>query len=173
MDIVGELFVKDSSYGANTRPGGYFKNILKSIAMAFAVTFIILVIAAIFLCFLDFPEKYTLPSVIIATVLGVLSGSYRSARQNEDRRMISAILTAIIYMILAYIIGCLVQGKVMISSNTALFAAIVLLTGGIASILAGRTGKSQNRFKGGSNLLSEKFKKGGLKSYKFGKNNNH
>ena len=161
--------MKDSSYGANTHPGGYFKNTLKSVAIAFAVTFIILVIAALLLCFLDFPEKYTLPSVIAATVLGVFAGSYRSARKNEDRRLVSALLTALIYVILAYVIGCLVQGKVMIGSNTALFAAIVLLTGGIGSILAGRAGKSQNKFKGGSNLLSDRFKKGGAKSYKFGK----
>lgn len=164
--------MNDGAYDANKFSGGYFKGILKSVAIAFIVTFIILITAALLLCFTDFPERYTLPSAIAATVLGVFSGSYNAARKNESNSMVSALLTALLYAILAFIIGCVVQGKVMVSSNTALFAAIALVTGGIASILAGKAGKSKGKYKGGSNYITDKFRKDKVKSYKLGKGGN-
>lgn len=162
--------MNDGAYGAKAQPGGSFKSILKSVAIAFIVTFIILIIAALLLCFLDFPEKYTLPVVIAATILGVLSGSYRSARRNEDKPLISALLTAVVYVIIAYIISCIIVGKIAISSNTALFAAIALVTGAAAAILAGRAGKQKGKYKGTPNILSDRFKKSG--TFKFGKGGN-
>jgi len=165
---MGELFVKDGSYTSNSNTGDYFKSLLKCDAVSFILTFAILVIAALLLCFTDFPEKYTLPSAIAATVLGVLAGSYKAARRNQDRRILSALILAVIYAIMAYFIGCLVQGKIMISSNTALFAAIVLITAAIGGILAGRTKKPTSKYKGGSGMLPQRFKKGST-GYKLGK----
>lgn len=161
------MVVKDGAYNSSTSTKDYLKSLLKSVAVSFILTFVILVVTALLLCFTDFPEKYTLPSAIAATVLGVLAGSYGAARRNQDRRILSALLMAVIYSVMAYLIGCLIQGKFMISSNTALFTAIVLITAAIGGILAGRSGKPKNKYKGGSNLLSDRFKKTG--SYKFGK----
>lgn len=60
---------------------GYFTGILKSVAISLTVTFIILIITALFLCFTDFPEIYTFPSAIAATVLGVFAGSSLAAKR--------------------------------------------------------------------------------------------
>jgi hypothetical protein len=165
---MGELFVKDGAYSSNTDARQYLNSLVKSVAVAFILTFVILVIAALLLCFTDFPEKYTLASAIAATVLGVLAGSYKVARRNPDRRIISALLLALAYAVLAYLIGCLIKGKIMIGSNTAIFTAIVIITAAIGGILAGRAGKPTSKYKGGSGVLPNKFKKGGS-GYKLGK----
>ncbi|HOQ76397.1 MAG TPA: TIGR04086 family membrane protein [Thermoclostridium sp.] len=151
--------MKDGSYSSGSSARQFLKNLLKCVAVSLILTFVILVIAAILLCFTDFPEKYTLPSAIAATVLGVLAGSYKFAGWNPDKRIISALILALIYAVLAYIVGCLVQGKVMISGNTALFTAIVLATGAIGGILAGRPAKPAGKYKGGSGILPNRFKK--------------
>lgn len=163
--------MKDGAYNSSSSIGGYLKSLLKSVAISFILTFIILLVAALLLCFTDFPEKYTLPSAIASTILGVLAGSYGAARKNQDKRVVSALILAVIYVIIAYLIGCLVQGKFMISSNTALFALIVVVTAVIGGILAGRSGKPRNKYMGGSNILADRLKKGGARSYKFGKGN--
>lgn len=160
--------MKDGAYNANAGVKDYVKSLIKSVAVSFILTFVILVIAALLLCFTDFPEKYTLPSAIAATVLGVLAGSYGAARKNPDRRILSALILGLFYSVLAYFIGCVIQGKLMISSNTALFTAIVLATAAIGGILAGRTGKTKNKYKGGSNIFTDRFKKNAV-GYKFGK----
>lgn len=167
---MGERKVDSGGFGANKTPEGSFKNILKSVAVSLIVTFLILIIAALILCFTDFPEKYTFPSAIAATVIGVLAGSYGAARRNEANRMLAALTVAFIYAVLAYIIGCVIQGKFALSTNTALFTVITLATGAIASILAGRAGKTPKKYKGGSNYFTDKFRKNSTKSYKFGKN---
>jgi len=166
---MGEWFVKDGAYNANASIRDYLKSLIKSVAVSFILTFVILVIAALLLCFTDFPEKYTLPSAIAATVLGVLAGSYGAARKNQDRRILSALILGLFYSILAYLIGCLIQGKLMISSNTGLFTAIVMATAAIGGILAGRPVKPKSKYKGGSNIFSDRFKKSATSSYKFGK----
>ena len=158
--------MKDGTYIAGAGAKQFFKSLLKCVALSFILTFVILVIAAVLLCFADFPEKYTLPSAIAATVLGVLAGSFRYAGKNPDRRIISALALAMIYAVLAYLIGCLIQGKIMISGNTALFTAIVLATGAVGGILSGRTGRPAGKFKGGSGILPRRFKKS---VYKLGK----
>lgn len=160
--------MKDGAYSTNASTRDYLKSLLKSVAVSFILTFAILVIAALLLCFTDFPEKYTLPSAIAATILGVLAGSYQAAGRNQDKRILSALILAVIYAIIAYIVGCLIQGKFMISGNTALFTAIVLATAAIGGILAGRTSKPKSKYKGGSNILTDRLKKSGS-SYKFGK----
>lgn len=160
--------MKDGSYHANTGVKDYLKSLIKSVAVSFILTFVILVIAALLLCFTDFPEKYTMPSAIAATVLGVLAGSYNAARKNQDKRILSALMLGLVYSLLAYLIGCLIQGKLMISNNTALFTAIVLATAAIGGILAGRTGKTKSKYKGGSNIFMDRFKKN-TAGYKFGK----
>lgn len=165
---MGELFVKDGAYGSAGSVKQYLIDLLKSVAIAFILTFAILVVAALFLCFTDFPEKYTLPSAIAATVLGVLAGSYRAARKNQDKRISSALMLAVAYILLAYLIGCLIQGKFMISSNTGIFAAIVIITAAIGGILAGRTGKGAGKYRGGSGIMPNRFKRGGT-GYKLGK----
>lgn len=170
-DILGEQIVINEGY-TNKAMGGSFKNILKSVALAMIVTFIVLILAALMLCFTDFPEKYTFPSAIAATVLGVLAGSYSAARKSEGNSMVSALAVALIYSLLAYITGCVIQGKFMISGNTALFTAITLLTGAIASILANRAAKTPTKYSGGSNYLSDKFKKSSTKGFKLGKSGN-
>ncbi|NLW02775.1 MAG: TIGR04086 family membrane protein [Clostridiaceae bacterium] len=158
--------MKDGSYNSGSNARQFLKSLLRCVAVSFILTFVILVIAAVLLCFTDFPEKYTLPSAIAATVLGVLAGSSKFAGRNPEKRIISALILAVIYAVLAYLTGCLIQGKVMISGNTALFTAIVLVTGAIGGILAGRAGKPAGKYKGGSGMLSRRFKKGG---YKLGK----
>lgn len=172
LDILGEQKVDNGGYGANKASGGSFKNILQSVAVSMIVTFIVLILAALLLCFTDFPEKYTFPSAIAATVLGVLAGSYRASRKSENNGMLASLTVAFIYALLAYIIGCLIQGNVMISGNTALFTAVALITGAIGSILASRAAKSPRKYSGGTNSLADKFRKTGTKNYKLGKSGN-
>ncbi|MCX7773571.1 MAG: TIGR04086 family membrane protein [Clostridia bacterium] len=156
----------------NFRPSqtshGYLMDIIKSVAVALIITFVILLAASLLLCFTDFPEKYTLPSAIAGTVLGVFFGSTMAAKKNPLKHIVSGILTAFVYAVIAFIIGCILQGKVSFTMNTALFGVIALLTGAIASILANRQ-KSTRKFGKGTSSLADRFKRGSTKSYNLGK----
>lgn len=144
---------------------GYLKGILKAVAVSLMVTFIILLLAALLLCFTDFPEMYTLPSAIAATVLGVFLGSTMAAKNNPGNSLVSSLLTAFIYAVLSYIIGCILEGRVSFSSNTALFGVIALITGAIANILANRSPKN---YKSSSPKFMDKLnKRGSSKGYRF------
>ncbi len=136
----------------------YLMDLLKTVAIALMVTFIILLLAALLLCFTDFPEQYTLPSAIAATILGVFAGSTMAAKKNPDRSLVSSLSTAFTYSLIAYIVGCILQGKIVFTLNTALFMAIALMTGAIASILANRK-KSTHKYGTGTSNLADRFKK--------------
>ena len=159
----------DKTRPVNKGSTNYFMNLLKSVAVSLLVTFIILLAAALLLCFTDFPEKYTLPSAIAATLLGVFAGSTMAAKNNPSKGLVSSLLSAFLYAILAYIIGCILQGKVTFTMNTALFGVIALIVGAIANILATRQ-KSPKKYNTGSSGMADRFKKKGTsKSYSFGK----
>lgn len=145
---------------------GFLFNILKSTAAALAATFAILVIAALLLCFTDFPEMYTLPSAIAATILGVFAGGNMAARKNPENSLASSLLTALIYSVITYIIGSILDGRITFTWNTVLFGAISLITGAISSILSKRTGRS-GTYKKSSGLIDRLNKKSINKGYRF------
>lgn len=146
---------------------GLLKSIIKSVAAALAVTFIILLIAALLLCFTDFPEMYTLPSAIAATILGVFAGSTMAAKNNPDNSLVSSLITAFIYSLLSFIIGSILEGRVSFTLNTALFGAIALITGAIASILASRSKNTKAYNKNSSGMFDKLKKKSTPKGYRF------
>lgn len=149
-----------------TISSGFLLSILKSVAAALAVTLIILVIAALLLCFTDFPEMYTLPSAIAATILGAFAGGTMAARRNPDNSLASSLLTAFIYSLVTYIIGSILDGRITFTWNTVLFGAIALITGAIASIISKRTGRSK-AYKKSSGIV-DRFNKSSLnKNYRF------
>lgn len=146
---------------------GFFKTILKSVLAALTVTLIILLVAALLLCFADFPEKYAMPSAIAATILGVFAGSTMAARKNPEKSLSSSLLTAFIYSLISYIIGSIIDGRVSFSLNTVLFTAAALITGAIANILAKRS-KSPKTYNKSSSGMFDKFNKSSLnKGYRF------
>lgn len=148
---------------------GYLSGILKAVGISMLITFIILLLASLLLCFTDFPENYTFPSAIASTILGVFSGSYIAAKTNPDKRLLSSLFTTFIYIIICFIIGCILGGKISFTLNTLLFAAIALTTGAIASILANRT-KSHKNYNKGSSKLADRFSKKSTNKYKFNRN---
>ncbi|NLU51386.1 MAG: TIGR04086 family membrane protein [Clostridiaceae bacterium] len=158
----------EEKYQSNMPSTNYFKDLIKTVAFSLIITFLILLASALLLCFTDFPEKYTLPSAIAATILGVFAGSSMAARKNPESRLVSSLLTAFIYSVIAYIIGCILGGKIRFTTNTALFLAIALITGAIASILAARE-KRPKKFGTGSSTLDRFKKKRFPKSYSLGK----
>ncbi len=157
------------NYRTNKASTSYFMDLLKSVAVSLIVTFIILLAAALMICFTDFPEKYTMASAIAGTILGVFIGSSMAAQKNPDRKMVSAILAAFIYAVIAYIIGCILQAKVAVTANTALFTLIALITGVLAALFSNRQ-KSTRKCKTGSPGFVDRLKKKRPGSYSFGKN---
>ncbi|NLL66768.1 MAG: TIGR04086 family membrane protein [Clostridiaceae bacterium] len=150
----------------NKVSSGYLRSILKAVAVSLLVTFIILLVTAFLLCFTDFPEMYTFPSAIAATVLGVFAGGSMAAKKNPGNSLISSLLTAFLYVVLTYIIGSILDIRISFSLNTALFGVIALLTGAISSILATRPKKSQS-YKNSSPGLFDKIKKKGSSGYRY------
>jgi putative membrane protein (TIGR04086 family) len=151
----------------NKVSSGYFKSILKSVLISLIVTLIILVITAFLLCFTDFPEMYTFPSAIAATVLGVFAGSSSAAKKNPCNSILSGLLTAFLYVVVTFIIGILLERRISFSLNTALFAAVALLTGAIAGVLANRTKSTRNYSNSSPGFLDRIRKKGISGGYRF------
>jgi len=150
----------EENYNTNVS-SGYFKGILKAVLVSLTVTLIIMFLTALLLCFTDFPEVYTFPSAIAATVLGVFSGSSIAAKKNRPNSLLSALLTAFLYVVISFIIGSILEKRVMFSLNTALFAVIALLTAAIASILANRTKTPKNYNKSSSSVFDKIRKRSG------------
>ncbi len=151
----------------NIVSSGYFKGILKAVAVSLTVTLIILLVTALLLCFTDFPEMYTFPSAIAATVLGVFSGSSVAAKKNRSNSLLSAMLTAFIYAFISFIIGSILERRVSFTLNTALFVVIALLTGAIASILSNRVKGAKNYNKSSSGILERINRKKTSGGYRF------
>lgn len=151
----------------NIVSSGYFKGILKAVAVSLTVTLIILLVTALLLCFTDFPEMYTFPSAIAATVLGVFSGSSVAAKKNRSNSLLSAMLTAFIYAFISFIIGSILERRVSFTLNTALFVVIALLTGAIASILSNRVKGAKNYNKSSSGILEGINRKKTSGGYRF------
>ena len=151
----------------NIVSSGYFKGILKAVAVSMTVTFVILLITALLLCFTDFPEMYTFPSAIAATVLGVFFGSSIAAKKNPSNSLISAMITAFLYALISFIIGSIIERRIGFSLNTALFGAIALLTGAIAGILSNRTKIKKNYNNSSPGLFDKIKKKKSSSSYRF------
>lgn len=148
---------------------GYLSGILKSVAISILITFIILLLASLLLCFTDFPESYTFPSAIASTILGVFFGSYAAAKGNPDKSLLSSLLTAFIYILICIIIGSILGGRISFTFNTLLFTVIALTTGVIGNILATRN-KSRKSYNKGSSRLTDRFSKKGINKYKFTRN---
>ncbi|HHU91152.1 MAG TPA: TIGR04086 family membrane protein [Clostridiaceae bacterium] len=151
----------------NIVSSGYFKGILKAVAVSLTVTLIILLVTALLLCFTDFPEMYTFPSAIAATVLGVFSGSSVAAKKNRSNSLLSAMLTAFIYAFISFVIGSILERRVSFTLNTALFVVIALLTGAIASILSNRVKGAKNYNKSSSGILERINRKKTSGGYRF------
>lgn len=157
----------EANYRSGKIAANYLMELLKTVAVSLIITFLILLGAAIFLCFTDFPEKYTLPSAILGTIAGVFAGSTIAARKNPEKSLISSLLTALVYALLSFIIGSILQGKLVFTTNTALFFVIALVTGGVANILATRK-KSSKKYSSSAKTDPLK-KKRSAKSYSFSK----
>lgn len=151
----------------NKVSSSYFKGILKAVAVSMIVTFIILLITALLLCFTDFPEMYTFASAIAATVLGVFSGSSIAAKKNPCNSLLSALLTAFLYAFISFIIGSILERRIAFSLNTALFIGIALLTGAIAGILANRTNSNKNYSNSSPGLFDKIKRKKSSSGYRF------
>lgn len=148
----------ENNYRTSRASTNYFLDLLKTVAVSLIVTFIILLVAALLTCFTDFPEKFTLPSAIAGTILGVFAGSSMAAKKNSDRSLVSGILSALIYTVLAFIIGCILQAKITFTINTLLFGLISIITGAIAAILATKT-KRPKKYRSGYSGFTDRFKK--------------
>ncbi|NLM75559.1 MAG: TIGR04086 family membrane protein [Clostridiaceae bacterium] len=159
------------NYRSGKVSANYFAELLKTVALSLIVTFIVLLAAAFLLCFTDFPEKYTLPSAIAGTLLGVFTGSSMASRKNPDKSLVSSLLTAFIYAVFAFVAGSILQGKVTFTLNTLLFFAISLITGAIANILSNRKKRPSRKYSTGMSAADRLKKKRGAKSYTFGKIN--
>ena len=151
----------------NKVSSGYLKGILKAVAVSLTVTLIIFLVTSLLLCFTDFPEMYTFPSAIAAAVLGVFSGSSIAAKKNPSNSLLSALLTAFIYVLISFIIGSILERRIEFSLNTALFVLIALLTGAVASILANRMKSTKNYNNSSPGLLDKFNRKKGSAGYRF------
>ena len=166
--MTGEYAV-DDNYNNTKVNASYFMDLIKAVAVSLIVTLAILMISAMLLCFTDFPEQYTLPSAIAATIIGVFSGSTMAAKKNPNNKLAFSLLTAFSYSLLSYLVGCISQGKFIFTLNTALFLAISLLTAAVASVLANKQ-RSTKKYNTHPTSLADRFKKKtATKSYGFNK----
>lgn len=164
--------MEDVGFDKSNRSGSFLKGLLKSTALALLVTFVMLVLAALLLCFTDFPENYTYPAAIAATVIGILAGSFQAARKNPSNKLFASMVTALVYTVIAYIIGSIVQGQFCLNIRTLIYLAVALLTGAIGSMLASRAREDTKKYKGSSYIADKFNSKTTKKSYKFGKPGN-
>lgn len=112
--------------------GGKIAGLLKGVAIAYAVTFLIFVFYAFILTYTDFSEDYIPLGAIICTALSCFLGGFAAARKNENGGLLWGAVLGVIYTVILVLINILAGAE-----NGGVLSKITMLICAVASGGAG------------------------------------
>lgn len=98
------------------------KAVLKGFAISAVITLIVILIAAVLLCYTDIDESAAGITVYIGTALGVIVGAIATAKTAKRRVLINCLLFAVVYLGVMLLATLFVKGGISVNYH---FVAVV------------------------------------------------
>ncbi len=114
---------------------------IKNVFVSFLVTAVLLFLSAIAVTYLSAPEPVIDAVVLVVTAFCVLWGGFRASRHLGRQGLLSGAISGMVYVVLLYLIGSLVFGKLTFASHTMLSMMIGIGCGAIGGIIGVNTKK--------------------------------
>ena len=120
-----------------------FTKILKSVAIAFSTTAVLLLALSFLLTYTSMPDSLiTISVILIAAISNILAGSVAS-RTQQISGWLSGAVTGLIYMALLYMIGAATRGEQAYAPNIAMMLIVGLLSGALGGVIGINIGNSR------------------------------
>lgn len=110
-------------------------SVLKSVAVAYGITVVLLFIFAIIVTYTNFPEGLVSAVVLVMTVLSVMLSGIMTARGNKTQGWLCGAISGVLYMIILYILSSLAFDDVSFGLNTVSMFLIGLFSGTFGGII--------------------------------------
>ena len=117
--------------------------ILKSVAVAFAITVVLLLVLSALLTYTSMPDSLITVSVIFIAALSNIIAGGAASKSQQSPGWINGAVTGLIYMILLYMIGAATHGEQTYSPNLVMMFIVGLLSGAFGGIIGINIGNSR------------------------------
>lgn len=119
-------------------------NIIKCVAIAYAITIIIFIAYAIILTYTEFTEKQIPIVVIITIIISVMVAGYDSAKSANSKGWLWGMTAGLIYAVILIIIGVLsTKGNIEIEFSTIVMLIMSIAGGGLGGMIGINAKKSK------------------------------
>ena len=111
--------------------------IIKSVAIAYAITLILIMIFAILLTYTNVPESFMETGVLIISVLSILISSFLSVKKIKENGLRNGALIGMSYVLILYILSSVFITGFGLSSysiTTIILCGIIGMVGGIIGV---------------------------------------
>lgn len=126
--------MKTAMVNVNTLKGASFSSVLKSVGVAYALTFALILIFSALLCFTDLPESTIALGLIFIAVLSNFVAGALMGTKAKTRGLINGALGGIAYLAVLYVIGLALYGKIAFDQSTVAMLIICLTAGSVGGI---------------------------------------
>lgn len=115
--------------------------IIKGSIFAIIISFILLLIFAMLLCYTNLSENTIKPVVLVITGISILIGSMISTRKIRKNGLLNGSLVGFIYIVILYLVSSLFLAGFLLTFNS----FIMLLVGIVTGIIGGIIGVNLNK----------------------------
>ncbi len=136
--------------GYRKTPGNYLvlTAMFKGIVASYIITIPLFIFFALVLTYTNFPEKYVESAVLAVTVLSVLAAGFTTTRSIGSKGWLNGGIVGLIYMIILYILNCLIYQDFSINRRVLTMLLIGVLSGSVGGIVGINVGnKRRYRYK--------------------------
>lgn len=115
--------------------------IIKGSIFAIIISFILLLIFAILLCYTSLPESTMLPVILVTTGISILIGSMISTRKIRKNGILNGGIVGLVYIITLYLISSLFLAGFSITFNSFIMLIVGIITGMIGGVIGVNTNR--------------------------------
>ena len=109
--------------------------IIKNIFISYVLSFITLLVFSFVITYTNIPFSVITPVTITITLLSIFITSMSNGKKSNEKGWLTGCTTGFLYMLILYIIGCIIYKNASISSNGIIMIILGILTGTIGSII--------------------------------------
>ena len=124
-----------NGYTAAEKPYGYCTRMLKSLSVAFLLTFLALCLLAFLITWGPVTEKAAAPCILLTSVVSMFVAGFMAAARILRRGMVVGMLAGVLYVVVAYILGVVICGSFSPNGAFLKMAALGIALGGLGGIL--------------------------------------
>lgn len=111
------------------------KMIAKGILVSYLSTIPLFLVFSFVLSYMDFPEKFITPVVLIITVVSVIIAGSTATRKVRNKGWMNGSIVGLAYIVTLYLLSSIVFGNFAVDSHVALMAVLSIVSGSIGGII--------------------------------------